>query len=76
MKEHEDQERRRDLISALYALITAKLEDAATIAAECQAARPSSELLEGAGNVTELSREAMLLAAAILAILKIGSSEG
>jgi len=75
MEEQEDQQRRSDLISGLFVLLTAKMEDAATIAADCQAARPSSQLLEGAGKIADLSREAMTVAAAVSAILEIEISE-
>jgi hypothetical protein len=75
VKEQEEQERRADLISGLFAVLTAKLEDAATIAADCQAARPSCELVDGAGKLAELCREALILTSAVSAILELESSE-
>lgn len=55
----EEQPRERaDTISRLFALITMKLEDAARIAAECQARRPEDQLLDAAEKLSALISEA------------------
>ena len=46
--DQEEQEERAELISRMFALLTAKLEDAATLAAESQSRRASAELIEKA----------------------------
>lgn len=47
MVDRERQDERADLVSRLFAQLTSGFEDAATIAAECQRARPAEELIEG-----------------------------
>jgi hypothetical protein len=69
MDDEEDQEERADLIARMFALLTAKLEDAAGIAADCQARRPAEELCEGADKLVTLSEEATVLALAARALL-------
>lgn len=61
---------RADLISRLFALLTARLEDAAGLAAECQGSRPTTDLLERARELVTLSEEVVTLSAAALALLE------
>lgn len=58
-----DEDERRDLISRLFALLTAKLEDAAALAAEGQGTSASAErLISLANQVRAGAEEAALLA--------------
>jgi hypothetical protein len=69
MDDPEDQENRAELISRMFALLTAKLEDAATIAAECQARLSPAQLLEGAAKLEDLVSQTATVAAAVSALL-------
>lgn len=60
---------RADLIARMFALLTAKLEDAAEIAAGCQARRPPEELRELADKLITMTQEAALIATAAQALL-------
>ncbi|HVR90213.1 MAG TPA: hypothetical protein VHG29_03835 [Novosphingobium sp.] len=55
--DHEEQQQRADLLSRMFAGITAKLEDAATIAARCQGRVPTEELRENANQLRDLLSE-------------------
>lgn len=70
MDDAEDQENPAELISRMFALLTAKLEDAATIAAECQGRLPSEQLREGAAKLEDLVSQTATVAAAVSALLR------
>ena len=60
-----DEDERRDLVSRLFSLMTAKLEDAAALAAEGQGTSGSSERLVAlADQIRAGAEEAALLAEA------------
>lgn len=67
--DEEQQRERADLISRMFALITAKLEDAATIAAECQRRRTREELRDNAMKLHELCTEATSITEAVTVLL-------
>jgi hypothetical protein len=69
MDDSEMQEERADLISRMFALITAKLEDAATIAVECQGRRANEELCNNAMKIQDLCAEATTVTEAVTALL-------
>lgn len=69
MDDAEDQKQRAELISRLFALLTAKLEDGSAIAANCQARLTAGQLRDGAAELGELVGEAGTLAAAVSALL-------
>jgi hypothetical protein len=75
MNDPEDQENLAELISRMFALLTAKLEDAATIAAECQARLPLEQLRGGAAKLEDLVSEAGTVAASVSALLRDTPSE-
>ena len=68
--DQEEQEERAELISRMFALLTAKLEDAATLAAESQSRRASAELIENASALRELVREALIVAEGVEALIR------
>jgi hypothetical protein len=70
MDDAEDQEQRAELVSRLFALLTAKLEDASAIAANCQARLTAAQLRGGAADLGDLVSEAGTLAAAASALLR------
>jgi len=74
MDDLEDQENRAELISRIFALLTAKLEDAAAIAADCQAKLPAEQLREGTAKLEDLVNEPATLGAAVAALLLDASS--
>jgi hypothetical protein len=69
MDDGEQNQERADLIAQLFAMVTAKCEDAATIAVDCQGQKTSLDLLTGAEQITALAAETQTLAAAIAALL-------
>lgn len=69
MGDEASDEDRSDRISAVFALLTAKLEDSATIAAECQGRRTDEELINGARRVADLAGEATTIAGALSVLL-------
>ena len=69
MSDEAEDEHRADRLSAVFALLTGKLEDAATIAADGQGPHPNAELLNYASQITELASEAATIAGAIAALL-------
>ena len=66
--ERED-EHRAEQLSAMFALLTGKLEDAATIAADGQGRHPDKELLGYVNRIAKLANEAATIAGAIAASL-------
>lgn len=70
MEDLEVEGERTVLISRLYALLTAKLEDAAAIAGDCQARRPAAELRKGAWALIALAEEVLTVASAVAALLE------
>ena len=66
--EAEDEHRAKQL-SQVFALLTAKLEDAATLAADGQGWHPENELLVCASQIADLASEAATIAGAIAALL-------
>lgn len=71
----EQAEERAALISRMFALLTARFEDAAEIAAGCQARLDRAELLEGANKLLDSCQECVTVAAAILEILRQGQND-
>lgn len=69
MDDTEVPEERADLTSRLFALLTARLEDAAAIAAECQGRGSSEELRQRAQQLASLLDEAATVDAGALALL-------
>lgn len=69
MVDQERQDQRADLVSRLFAQLTARFEDAATIAAECQGAQLVEELVEGAERLSDIAQDAATVAEAIVEIL-------
>jgi hypothetical protein len=76
MDDAEDQDKRAELLSRMFALLTAKCEDAATIAVECQARLTADLLREGAAELEDVLGEAATLAAAVSALLHDQQSDG
>lgn len=70
-----DQARRSDLVSALAALLTARLEDSAAIAAECQARLPADELRLRSATLTHILAEATTICAALAALVEDSSGD-
>jgi hypothetical protein len=58
-----------DLISALFALLMVKFEEAASIAARCQDHRSGLDLLGGALSLITLTEEAVIVAKATLELV-------
>jgi hypothetical protein len=69
MSDEAEDEHRAEQLSQVFALLTAKLEDAATLAADGQGRRPDGELLRFASQIAELTNEAATIAGAIAALL-------
>ena len=55
----------------MFALLTGKLEDATSLAADGQGRRPEVELLHCARQITELANEAATIASAIAVLLNL-----
>ena len=68
--DEEQQQERADLISRVFALITGKLEDAATLAVECQGRRRKEELRNDAMKLQDLCTEAKTITEAVTALLE------
>ena len=64
-----EDEHRAEQLSAVFALLTGKLEDAATVAADGQGPHPDADLLGYASQITGLVSEAAKIASAIAALL-------
>lgn len=69
MTDPEHDQHRADLITRMFALLTAKAEDAAGVAADCQGCRSQLELLEGAQQLLSFAEESLTISAAIVALL-------
>ena len=70
MAQDEEEGSLADVTSALFALLTARLEDAAGIAGECQARLPRAELRRGIETLQSLLAEARTLRAALALLLR------
>ena len=68
--DQEEHEERTELVSRMFTLITAKLEDAATLAAESQGRRASAELIKNANALRELVREALVVIDGVGALIR------
>jgi acyl-CoA reductase-like NAD-dependent aldehyde dehydrogenase len=71
MVDQERQDERADLVSRLFAQLTSRFEDAATIAAECQGAPPSDELSQGAERLREMGQDAATIAEVIVDLIAL-----
>lgn len=69
MVEREREEERAELVSRLFALLTSRLENGATIAADCQGARPAEELANGAERLRDIAQEGLMVAEAIVELV-------
>ena len=69
-----EDEHRAEQLSAVFALLTGKLEDAATFAANGQSRHSDAELLSYANHVAELASEAATIASAVAALLSPSQS--
>lgn len=69
MDDLEAREERAELVSRTFALITAKLEDAATLATECQGRHPPTALRENAENLRDMLAEAITALDCVIALL-------
>lgn len=69
MSNEAQDEHRDDQLSEVFALLTGKLEDAASFAADGQGRRQHDELLRLASQITELANEVATIAGAIEALL-------
>ena len=69
MSNEAEDEHRTEQLSAVFALLTGKLEDAATFAADGQGKHPDDELLSYASQIAKLASEAATLASALAALL-------
>ena len=78
MSSEAEDEHRADQLSAVFALLTGKLEDAAALAADGQGRHPEDELVGYASQIAQLANEAATIAGAIAALLtkpETGSAE-
>lgn len=69
MSDEAQNEERANRLSAVFALLTGKLEDAATMAADGQGQRHEDELLDHAKQIAELANEAATIAGAVASLL-------
>jgi len=69
MDDPEAAQERAELLSGMFALITVKLEDAATIAVDCQGRVPPEDLLEHGQKLRELITETSTVLDAALALI-------
>ena len=69
MSDEAADEQRADQLSAVFAILTGKLEDAAALAGDGQGRHPDHELLSYAHEIAGLSNEAATIAGAIAALL-------
>ena len=53
----------------LFAQLTSRFEDGATIAADCQGARPAQELTQGAERLRDIAQDASTVAEAIVELV-------
>ena len=71
MSNEAEDEHRTEQLSAVFALLTGKLEDAASLGADGQGRHPEDELLHYASQITELASEAATIASAVAALLNL-----
>ena len=71
MSNEAEDEHRTEQLSAVFALLTGKLEDAASFAADGQGQHPDAELLSYASQIAELANEAATIASAVAALLNL-----
>ena len=69
MDDREAQEKRAELVSQTFALITAKCEDAAALAAECQDGHSDQMLRENGERLRDLISEAGTIIDCVLGLL-------
>lgn len=69
MSDEADREHRSEQIARTFALLTAKLEDAAALAAEGQGPRTDDQLRTLTQQIAELSGEATTVAAAMACLI-------
>ena len=69
MSDEAEDEYRAEQLSAVFALLTGKLEDAATLAADGQGRHPDNELLSYSSQIADLATEAATIAGAVAALL-------
>lgn len=69
MNDEVQDEDRAEHLSAVFALLTGKLEDAATLAADGQGRHPDDELLVRASQIAVLANEAATIAGAVAALM-------
>ena len=72
--EIEDQHRAEQL-SAVFALLTGKLEDSATLAADGQGRHPDVDLFRYASQIAELATEAATIAGVVADLLNPPKNE-
>lgn len=70
-----DNEERTKWIGAAFALLTAKLEDAAGLAVDGQARSPEAERREIARQITDLTEEAAIIGGILEALLEAASDK-
>lgn len=69
MTDQEDIAARADLISRMFAMLTARLEDAAALAADGQGRHDNAELIDAARRLISLAEDAGTVATAIDVLL-------
>ncbi len=75
MTHEAQQDHRGGQISRAFALLTAKLEDASTLAVEGQGPQGDDQLLDFARQIAELAGEAATISGALAALLTRGLGE-
>ena len=69
MDDREAKETRAELVSRIFALVTAKCEDAATLAVECQGHRTNQMLRENGERLRDLISEASTIIDSVMELL-------
>lgn len=69
MNDEADREHRSDQIARTFALLTAKVEDATSLAAEGQGKRSEDELAKLAQQISELAEQVATVAGALSVLL-------
>lgn len=67
--DHEELQERTTLVARMFALITAKLEDSAMLAADCQSPLPAERLRDQASKLQELLAETAVISDAAAALI-------
>ena len=75
MSDEAEDEHLADHLSAEFALMIGKLEDAATLAADGQGRHPDDAMLGYANQIAELANEAATIASAVAALLNSAKLE-